>query len=896
MLVPTYSQAEHLRYALLDRTGGISQRVIHTFTSLAEHFGGCRLGELVSEARRDRIAGAVLADHFPAAAGQPGFRAEFLAAVKEIKEQAVRLDVAIEHAQAQFPEGHRGRLLFEAARDYAVALAASGLDHEDLLLRTRDWFESSAPPLDLLLVDGFHDFTPVQQEIVDRLASAADETVVTLPLDDSPVFRTAARTAEAFAGYSRERLEVNRRAAGLLGDLESKLAQVTDGGMGGGADGENARILAAASDDDEADRLARHVALSGRPPKDFLLVRRSFVGLHALYRAAFLRYGIPIRFFGPEPLAEGALGRALAVFLRTRIGPVPSRDLLPLLRSPFLLDGQPNQEAEDVARAIRTQGARIDWGAFPGSAALLAADERPLAAQLRAHFGLSRALVAVPDGDRELTRAARLLEALGQEADSTDATSLEQAARTLLRRLPQLRAALPDRRHDCVFAVEAKEARQWEKPVVLAAGLDAGSFPHAVRQDLFLRDDERRELADRGFALPLRERLEDEERYLFYVVMTRAKEQLVLSWSAFDEDGTPVPASPFLDDLRASFPDVPERRVKLAEQYVPAAEAVRRADLLPIVADGLARVDRIEGGRGSAAALAAALHDREPVMRDELAWPRRLELLRARPILDLPADPAATLSASRIKAYERCPFLYLVRGVLRVEPERAEALDPLLRGDIVHKVLERVAEGGDPDAEFDRVVAEATAHLRLDLQGSAEMDRMREYVGRGVDTLRGAEVGEVEHAFKTPIGDIVLRGRIDRIDRVPEGELVRDYKTGNVTDKDDVQLDAYLLAVEHPAGALFDLLKTGGQRGYVLDSVPGDFPKKVERVSREALEERRAAMRERVARIAKEVREGRLYVHPEDPDTCARKTCDGFDLCRVARARWLRRVEREGDA
>ena len=91
MLVPTYSQAEHLRYALLDRTGGVSQRVIHTFTSLAEHFGGCRVGEIVSEARRDRIAGVVLADHFPAAASQPGFRSEFLGAVKEIKDQGIQL-------------------------------------------------------------------------------------------------------------------------------------------------------------------------------------------------------------------------------------------------------------------------------------------------------------------------------------------------------------------------------------------------------------------------------------------------------------------------------------------------------------------------------------------------------------------------------------------------------------------------------------------------------------------------------------------------------------------------------------------------------------------------------------------------------------------------------------
>ena len=91
-------------------------------------------------------------------------------------------------------------------RDLSRRLSA-GLDHEDLLLRTRDWSETGAPPLDLLLIDGFHDFTPVQQEIVDRLAGSSRETIVTLPLDDTPVFRTAARTADAFPGLRRERLD-----------------------------------------------------------------------------------------------------------------------------------------------------------------------------------------------------------------------------------------------------------------------------------------------------------------------------------------------------------------------------------------------------------------------------------------------------------------------------------------------------------------------------------------------------------------------------------------------------------------------------------------------------------------------------------------------------------------
>ena len=115
-------------------------------------------------------------------------------------------------------------------------------------------------------------------------------------------------------------------------------------------------------------------------------------------------------------------------------------------------------------------------------------------------------------------------------------------------------------------------------------------------------------------------------------------------------------------------------------------------------------------------------------------------------------------------------------------------------------------------------------------------------VRRGAETIEGADVVAVEEGFQLPLADeVILRGFIDRIDRLPEGELVRDYKTGDVKEIDNLQLDAYLLAREGSVGAVFDLLKRGAQAGFVRDDVTGEFPKKVERVSAEELGARRAA-------------------------------------------------------
>jgi ATP-dependent helicase/DNAse subunit B len=869
LLVPTYSQAEHLRHLLLDRLPGLQEQSVETFETLAERATGRRLRDLVGPAVQDRVAARVLKEFFPAAANQAGFRAEFVAAVKEIKEQGLRPHEALAKAEAHFGPDTRGRLLFSAYARYDEELP--GPDHEDLLIEARD---ALAETYDLFCVDGFHDFTPVQQEIVHRLAARAGETVVTLPFDPGdprhPIFATAARTREAFSEYEEEVLDANRRSAGVLAALERRLfaaprADLPPAGV---------EILACPSEENEADRLARLVAHSGRRFSDFLIVRRSFDGYHALYRAAFRRHGIPLRFFGTEPLGHTPAARVVALWLRTLCGAVDTASLLPLLRSPYFLARPEPDEVDRIAQELRVDGV-ADFEFVPDR-------EGPLPALLRRNFGLRDALVDEPDGSRDLAVAARVLAAVQKEAEAVADRPPGEAAQQVLRRLPQLRGAPPDRRHACVYAVDAGEARQWERAVVCVAGLTSDAFPRQHRQDLFLRDEDRRAFGEeQDLHLPLRARREDEERYLFYVALTRARERLVLSYAAFDEEGTPRAPSPYLEEMRHHFDALEPRRFPLAAQLVPAGEALVRDDLLPIVADGLGRARRDDVG------LAASLYDLEAVPRAELAWPRRLELARARPIEALPRDAARRLSASGINDYLRCPYLFLMRRVLRVDAPRERGLDPMLRGGIVHKALERAArEAVDPAAIFDEVFEERTRGLALGLEDEAHRRWMRRVVVREAAELRRQPVEHVEREFHVPVGDVELFGYVDRIDRYDAGQLVRDYKTGQAPLEDNVQLDVYLLALDDPAGAVFERLKKGDAVGYVVEGLEDAVRGRVETVTRAQLEERREAMRRTTRDVAAAIRAGRLAVHPRDPEGCTRQ-CDGYDLCRVVRARWL---------
>ncbi|MCK6460506.1 MAG: hypothetical protein L6Q95_11495, partial [Planctomycetes bacterium] len=594
LLVPTYSQAEHLRYLLLDRAQGLGDRAVETFETLAEDVTRLRLRDLVRPAAKDRLAGRALETAFPEAALQPGLRAEFLSAVKEIKEQG---EDPLGRARAHFADGSRGRRLFDAFARYRELLPPA-FDHEDLLLACRDRLRERAPALDLLLVDGFHDFTAVQRQIVELLAAAARETVVTLPIDPldraHPIFRTAARTLGTFRGYAEEALAGNRRASGGLAAIERDLF-TKEGGLGG------AELLVCPSEEDEADRLARLVARSARPYHEFLLVRRSFDGLHDLYRAAFRRHAVPLRFFSREGFEGTPAARAAGLWLRAIAGErLEPREALPLFRSPYYLERPQADRVDELARDLADprEERKVPEGWLP-------AGKGPLAVLMKRQLGLKDALELTPDGDGDLSRAAAFFEMLGKEAEAVESLPLAEAAAQVLGRLPLLEKPPRDRRHDCVYAVDASDARQWEKPVVLVAGLTSDSFPRQVRQDLFLRDEEREAFADaRGFHLPLRARREDEERYLFYVAVTRARERLVLSYPAYDEQGVPRAPSPYLED----FDRCDERRIEISEQYAQPGDALSRDDLLPIVADGLVRGD----------ALAAALHGLGAVDRDLL--------------------------------------------------------------------------------------------------------------------------------------------------------------------------------------------------------------------------------------------------------------------------------------
>ena len=156
------------------------------------------------------------------------------------------------------------------------------------------------------------------------------------------------------------------------------------------------------------------------------------------------------------------------------------------------------------------------------------------------------------------------------------------------------------------------------------------------------------------------------------------------------------------------------------------------------------------------------------------------------------------LSASDIDTYRICPLKYKFARVFRIPQE------PTIHqrfGIALHQVLERFhAEGGGPLSRLMELFE--VSWRRSGFGGSDDEQQFRE---RAVDALErywrldresDSEPVWFERSFAFQLGPHLLRGRVDRVDRHPDGsyELI-DYKTGQAKTeeelREDVQLSLY---------------------------------------------------------------------------------------------------------
>jgi RecB family exonuclease len=170
------------------------------------------------------------------------------------------------------------------------------------------------------------------------------------------------------------------------------------------------------------------------------------------------------------------------------------------------------------------------------------------------------------------------------------------------------------------------------------------------------------------------------------------------------------------------------------------------------------------------------------------------------------------LSASAVDTYERCGLQFKLDRDWRLSAKPAAAMQ---YGAAIHRVLKTYFDSvnlgrAKTDEELidllrldlaEAKIQEAYQHELYEQQGIAQL---REFLA-SARMLPPSHVLHTEQSFEIRVGPTSVVGRIDRIDRRPDGTVaIVDYKTGKARDQEDadesLQLSLYAIAAKEKWG------------------------------------------------------------------------------------------------
>ena len=349
-------------------------------------------------------------------------------------------------------------------------------------------------------------------------------------------------------------------------------------------------------------------------------------------------------------------------------------------------------------------------------------------------------------------------------------------------------------------------------------GLDAHRLGGSATQDPYLLDTDRVRLA--GADLPLSTDRIRERRFHLAALVARLRGAVCLSYSAWDpaEARAVSPSSELLQAFRlmrgqpsATFKDL---QVHAGDRAGLVPRRATRLDSTDVWMAALEREGRLLEGeemvRSAFPRIDAGMRARDALDGDQVtAFHGRIA---PRPELDPRHNPARAVSASALATLGQCAKRYFYSYVLRVRlPDDPEYhpetwLDALRRGNVLHRVYERslkeAREGGIDygDPGFERLVlailGEEVRRIARDIPTPSDVVRarqeeelardaesfvamIRDHAPSWIETeLAFGFRGEEPVPFASTSGPVMVRGAIDRLDQVPGGLRVVDYKTG----------------------------------------------------------------------------------------------------------------------
>jgi DNA helicase-2/ATP-dependent DNA helicase PcrA len=710
----------------------------------------------------------------------------------------------------------------ELARTYAqyqTLMARLGqVDFGDQIVEALRLFRSRAHVLRRyqerfrhILVDEFQDTNYAQFELV-KLLAARHRNVAVVGDDDQAIFRFRGASMSNILDFDRSYpdarqvvLQENRRSPQAVLDSAYRLIQHNNpdrlevaqkidkrlvSTVGPGAPPQHLAFDTVSTESDQVAEMIREEHEAGRPYRDFaILVRANHDADHYL-RALNMR-GIPWTFSGNAGLYGRPEVRLLIAFLRSVAHPDDSVSLHYLASSDIyqvpIVDltkcatyaDRRHRWLFDVLRAVPAEVELSEEGA--GAVARLIADLQRYMDLAREH-PTGEVLYQFLVDSGLMTRYAKAPAELEQEVQNVSKffTRVKDAARVLkydnvrefVNHLDALveagddpAVAEADTETPAVHVLTVHKAKGLEWPIVFMVDCAQNRFPSTRRSDPIeippglIKD-----------LLPTGDFHEQEERRLFYVGMTRVKERLYLT-SAEDMGG--------------------KRKWKVSQFVLEALDLPKDA-ARPFRAQAIEQLRR-------------------------LAPPPEAIGLGLTPLAD---DEPLAVSHRQVDDYQTCPLKYQYIHILRIPLRQHHSV---VYGSALHKAVEfylRRRAAGNYTSLEDFLLAFDDA-WRNEGFLTREHEEQRKRAGVAALTrfyheeeASGQKPTDVEREFGFNLelnqGLNRVRGRFDRVDETPEGLVIVDYKSSDVTDqkkadqraKESLQLKIYALAQYEMTGRL----------------------------------------------------------------------------------------------
>ena len=522
-----------------------------------------------------------------------------------------------------------------------------------------------------------------------------------------------------------------------------------------------------------------------------------------------------------ESLLMSSVGRADSLqvlrmrrHLRRAPEPLTLADLLTEPAAVALLPESVRSPAHRLRAVIEAGQAAMTGGGGPEDVLWAVWQATGLAARLN-----RRSLAAgTSDGPRtDAARADRALDAVlalfaeaakvTERSPGSDAQQLHDWVSQLQITDAEISQQRPVGDEVTILTAHASKGLQWQ--VVCVAGVQEGIWPDLRRRGSLLGVDLLVDLLAERPAISsglLFEQLV-EERRLFYVAATRASRALLVTAVA-NEDTQP---SRFLDEIDPLPAELPDRVTESASRRfaLPGLVAELRAALLDEDAEPALR----EQAAGLLARLAQA---GVPGAHPDQWW-GLAPLSSTAPIRD-PADGPVPIRPSKFEAYTVCQLQALLTELGAVDPtdEAAASL-----GTLIHSVAEQAPDDASEQQLLELLEA-GWSELDFGAPWHAVHERARaeQMLAELVRWLAGSRsrlrLIAKEASFSVEVGEALLAGTVDRLERDEQGRLVViDFKTGKsrYPEKDlaqHPQLAAYQVAAAEGGFTDGEPAETGG--------------------------------------------------------------------------------------